>query len=133
MTFTPRKKRFLIALPLGIVAGVICTALAASSTPGIWWTALMWTIITNRVLIGLVVGFAWAYTTHPVFEFRIPPYIRGFCLGIFVSLTLASGYMMNADATWTIFCATLIAGWVYGLIIDILATKFGGEGKDMIS
>jgi hypothetical protein len=92
----------------------------------------MWTIITDRFLIGLVVGLAGVYTTHPVFGFKLPPCIRGFCLGVFVSLTLAAGYMMNADATWTIFWATLIAGGVYGLIIDMLATKFGGEGKDMI-
>jgi hypothetical protein len=92
----------------------------------------MWTIITNRFLIGLVVGLAWAYTTHPVLGFKMPPCVRGFCLGVFVSLTLATGYMVNASATWTIFWATLIAGGVYGLVIDMLATKFGGEGKDMI-
>lgn len=58
MALIPRQKRFLIALPLGIVAGLICTYLASGSTPGIWGTAFMWTIITNRMLIGLVVGFA---------------------------------------------------------------------------
>ena len=77
---SPRKKRFLIALPLGIVAGVICTWLASSSTPDIWGTALMWTIIANRWTIGLIVGFAGAYTRHPVFDFPIPPYLRGFML-----------------------------------------------------
>lgn len=132
MTLLPRQKRFLIALPLGIVAGIVCTYLASGSTPGIWWTALMWTIITNRFVIGLVVGLAGAYTRHPVFNFPMPSYLRGFCLWVFVSLSLATGYMINTGATWTIFSATLVAWGIYGSIIDMLATKFGGQGKDMI-
>jgi hypothetical protein len=79
-TLSPRKKRFLIALPLGVVAGLICTWLASSSAPDIWGTALMWTIILNRWTIGLVVAFAGVYMRHPVFDFRIPPYFRGFML-----------------------------------------------------
>lgn len=132
MALTACKKRFLIALPLGIVAGLVCTFLASSSTPAIWGTALMWTIIANRFVIGLVVGFAGAYTRHPVFCFPIPSYFRGFCLGVFVSLSLAAGVMMNPEGTWTIFWAILVAGGVYGSIIDMLATKFGGEGKDLV-
>ena len=55
---TPLRKRFLIAMPLALVAGLICTALASSTNPDIWGTALMWTIITDRILIGMVVGLA---------------------------------------------------------------------------
>ncbi len=79
-TLSPRKKRFLIALPLGVLAGIVCTWLASSSTPDIWGTALMWTIIANRWTIGLVVGLAGAYKRHPVFDFSIPSYFRGFML-----------------------------------------------------
>ncbi len=79
-SLSPCKKRFLIALPLGVLAGIICTSLASSSNPDIWGTALMWTIILNRWTIGLVVGFAGAFLRHPVFDFRIPPYLRGFML-----------------------------------------------------
>lgn len=89
----------------------------------------MWTIVTNRFAIGLIVGFAGAYTTHPVFGFRLPPYLRGFCLGVFISLSLAAGAMITPTTTWTIFWATLIAGGIYGSVIDMIATKFGGEGK----
>ncbi len=131
MTLLPRQKRFLIALPLGIVAGLICTTLASSSNPDIWGTALMWTILTDRILIGMVVGLAGTYTHHPVFGFPMPWYVRGFCLGVFVSLPLAAGAMMDPNTAWSIFWATLIAGGVYGLIIDFFATKFGGEGKEI--
>jgi len=129
---TPLRKRFLIALPLGLVAGLICTALASSTNPGIWGTALMWTIITDRILIGMVVGLAGAYRRHPVFGFPIPWFVRGTCLGIFVSLPLATGAMMGGTTPWMIFFATLIAGGIYGLVIDGFATKFGGEGKEII-
>lgn len=33
---------------------------------------------------------------------------------------------------WNIFFATLIAGGIYGLIIDLAATKWGGEGKELL-
>lgn len=52
------QKRFAIAMPLGIAAGFLCAFLASSSVPDIWWTPLMWTIVTDRILIGLVVGLA---------------------------------------------------------------------------
>ncbi|MEI6711587.1 MAG: hypothetical protein WCK88_05365 [bacterium] len=48
VALSPGKKRFLIALPLGILAGIVCTWLASSSNSDIWGTALMWTIIANR-------------------------------------------------------------------------------------
>lgn len=129
MALTARKKRFVIAMPLGIFAGLLCTWVSSGSVPGIWGSALMWALITDRMLIGLVVGLAGAYLTHPLFGFPLPWYIRGFCLGVFVSLPLATGAMITPTTAWSIFWATLIAGGVYGLIIDFFATKFGGEGK----
>ena len=129
MKLHPRQKRFVIAMPLAILAGLLCVCLASGSAPDIWGTALMWTILTNRIIIGMIVGLAGAYTRHPIFGFPIPSYLRGFCLGVFVSVSLAAGAMMSPGTTWTIFWATLLAGGIYGSIIDILATKFGGEGK----
>lgn len=131
-TLSSRKKRFLIALPLGVLAGLICTWLASSSTPDIWGTALMWTIIANRWTIGLVIGLAGVYTKHPVFDFPIPSYFRGFMLGMAVSLSLAAGAMMSPDTSWMIFWGSVVMGGIYGSIIDILATRYGGEGKVVI-
>jgi hypothetical protein len=80
MTHFHPQKRFLIALPLGIVAGIVCVWLASSTNPDIWWTPLMWAIIANRMVIGLTVALAGAYTHHPVFGFAIPWYIRGLAM-----------------------------------------------------
>ncbi|MDQ1343808.1 MAG: hypothetical protein QG650_528 [Patescibacteria group bacterium] len=130
---TVAQKRFMIAMPLGIAAGFLCAFLASSSAPGIWWTPLMWALVTDRLLIGLVVGLAGAYLVHPVLRFPIPAWIRGTCLGVFVSLPLAFGAMINPTAEgWTVFWLTLAAGAVYGFVIDMLATKFGGEGPAML-
>ena len=90
----------------------------------------MWTLVADRFLIGLVVALAGAYTIHPIFRFRCPPARRGAVLGAIVSLPLAAGVMIvpvGAPAPWNIFWATILVGAIYGLIIDLVATKWGGQ------
>ncbi|MBF0341605.1 MAG: hypothetical protein HQL95_11680 [Magnetococcales bacterium] len=58
-------------------------------------------------------------------------------MGTIVSLPLAAG-SLGGPATpqmspWMIFAATLFAGAVYGAIIDWVATRVGGEGKDLLT
>lgn len=130
------QKRFFIAVPLGVVFGFVCAWLASSGAPGaFWWTALMWTIVLDRFLMGIVIGLAGVYTRHPILGFPFPAWLRGIALGILVSLPLASGGMItpNPDMDpWGIFWATLIAGAIYGLIIDLAATKWGGQGAELL-
>lgn len=57
-SWSAAQKRFAIAMPLAVVFGLLCVFLASPSNPGIWGTALMWTILTDRILIGMVVGLA---------------------------------------------------------------------------
>jgi hypothetical protein len=90
----------------------------------------MWAIITNRLLLGVVIGFAWAFTHHPVCGFPIPWYVRGVFAGVVVSLTLAFSWLA-ANGVVSIFWYTLLAWAVYGLVIDFFATKFGWEGKEI--
>lgn len=95
----------------------------------------MWTILTDRILIGMVVGLAGAYSVHPMFRFPIPAWFRGTCLGTFVSLPLATGAMVMPAAgtdAWTVFWLTLAAGAFYGFVIDLAASKFGGEGPELL-
>ena len=138
----PARTRFLVAVPLGIVAGLICVALAGQSSPEIWnvKNPLLWTLLTDRFLIGLVIGLAGAYTHHPVFGFRMPAFLRGAALGTLVSLPIAFGALTTpieqipTGVTLNfIFWATLAAGAIYGLVIDVIATKVGGEGKQLIN
>lgn len=70
-----------------------------------------------------------------MFRFPIPAWFRGACLGTFVSLPLATGAMVNPAAgmdVWTVFWLTLATGAFYGFVIDVAASKFGGEGPELL-
>lgn len=127
---TPARKRFLIAAPLGIAFGFLCAYLASRSvTEAFWWTPLMWTIVTDRFVLGVAVGMVGVFVRHPIFGFGMSPAFRGAIIGILMSLPLATGGMINPGpmGAWTVFFYTLIAGAVYGSIIDVVATKFAGQ------
>jgi len=125
----------LICKILGLIFGLICVALAAQDDPNIWcWkNPLMWNILINRTLIGVLVGCAGFMVKHPVFGFRVHPILRGAIIGAFVSLDMAVGVFMAPDMTIEkmkmIFWGSIGVGSVYGLIIDFIATKIAGEGK----
>lgn len=138
----PARKRLLTAAPLGVLAGLICVTIAGQNDPTIWdWqNPLLWTLLSDRWLIGVVIGLAGAYTHHPILGFRMPAWFRGAVLGAFVSLPIAFGALLTpaeqipAGQTLTfIFWATLATGAIYGLVIDLIATKVGGEGKQIVS
>ncbi|MBF0615029.1 MAG: hypothetical protein HQL92_07725 [Magnetococcales bacterium] len=133
------RKRFLTAMGLGLMFGVLCASLAGQQQPELSSVThpIFWAMVTDRLLIGMTVGFAGAFTYHPVLGFRYRPWLRGGCLGLVVSLPLACG-ALSAPApaqgsVWIIFWATLLAGAVYGTLIDVLATKIGGEGSILLS
>ncbi len=132
----PIVKRIAIAKVLGLGAGLLCVSFAAKEMPEIWdcKNPLFWTIVINRVVLGVMVGIAGFMTIHPIFKFKCFPFLRGAVFGAFVSLDLAFGGLIgnNAPEAMMIFWATIIAGTVYGMIIDIVATKFGGEGKELL-
>ncbi len=134
----PAAKRFLIAMALGLLFGLLCIALGASHQPALAspYNPIFWTILTDRMLIGLVVALAGAFTLHPILGVRWLPCLRGACLGAMVSLPLAAGSLSGSPgpdlSPWGIFIATLIVGAVYGLIIDLVATRFGGEGNALL-
>jgi hypothetical protein len=95
----------------------------------------MWALVTDRLLIGMLVGLAGAYLVHPVFRFPFRWWCRGTALGTFASLPIAAGAMMGPTgpyAPWTLFWLTLAAGAVYGFVIDFAATKWGGEGEELL-
>lgn len=139
MTARPAAKRFIVALSLGALSGFLCIYLASRHQPELasFSSPIFWTIVTDRILIGMVIGFAGAFTVHPLFGFAFRPWLRGACLGAMVSLPVAAGSMASPAAgpvsPWMIFFATLVAGAVYGAIIDWVATRVGGEGVSLLT
>ena len=129
-------KRKLVATLLGILFGLLCVTLASSGEEKIWGTPLMWVIIFNRFLIGYVVFIIGAYTMCPVTKIKLYPWIRGLLVGAIVSLDMAIGVfvspMEDPGKQQMIFWSTIIVGAIYGMIIDIVATKVGGEGEELL-
>ncbi|MFH0776864.1 MAG: hypothetical protein V1936_04615 [Patescibacteria group bacterium] len=131
----PSRRRCLVAVPLGLAFGVLCAWLASQNDPTIFdlHSPMFWTIVWNRLLIGFFVALAGAYKYHPVFGFRFYPALRGIILGALISLALAFGALLTpSDQAVKYFWLTILAGAIYGLIIDLIATKVGGEGKNLL-
>ncbi|MBF0583012.1 MAG: hypothetical protein HQL80_02115 [Magnetococcales bacterium] len=139
MNTRPAAKRFVVALGLGAMFGLLCVFLAAQKQPEMASLThpIFWAILTDRILIGLVVALSGPFTRHPVLGFPYRPWLRGACMGAVVSLPLAAGAMSGPEtpqlSLWVIFAATLLAGGLYGALIDLVATKVGGEGKSLLA
>lgn len=127
----------MVCIALALLFGLLCVYFANSgSEESIWGTPLMWTLIYNRLLIGLFITIIGVFNWHGVFKFRYHPWFRGMMVGVIVSLDIAIGTFMAPDMTpeemKMIFWATIVAGGVYGMIIDLVATKVAGEGKELL-
>lgn len=129
MAITPRKRRFLIAMPLALLSGFVCATVLSFQVPVLWGTALMWIILADRMVMGVMIGLVGAFTHHPILDFRMPPCFRGCCMGVFASLPLSAGFALAPEVPSMFAWLVILASGVLGGIIDWLATKFGGEGK----
>ena len=113
--------KVIVATILGFIFGVVCLLLA-KSCDSLIPTAMAWSIILNRTLIGFVIGIsAW----------RIHMVIHGLLIGIFVSLSPA--FATWATMGYNIFLGTLIMGAVYGLIINVVVGMIFKEKKEVIA
>lgn len=135
----PMVKRMFLSIVLWILFWLFCAYLAwssdatLSSNPDYWGSALMWNILFNRVLIWVVIAFAWFITFHPILKIRMYPALRWACLWALVSLDISFwAFISNMPNAWNILAATVIAWAIYGMIIDLVATKYWAEGKDLL-
>jgi len=110
------KKRLIISLTTGALLGVICiiggTIRAGGFKGNEFYIIGMW---YNRIIIGLVLGLAaeLKLVSNPANR-----YARGALLGLVVSLAFfISTGMRDIPA--------LIAGILYGIIIEFVAYRFG--------
>ncbi len=109
------KRRVTISILTGAVLGVLCI-IGVGTRIGFEENELfLFAMWYNRVLMGLVVGFAGDIT---IIDADTNCIVRGLLLGLLVTsaITLTSGFM-----DWPSF----FAGIAYGVIIDGVATKWG--------
>jgi hypothetical protein len=106
-------RRIKISVALGVAAGAICLYGTWTSIPGVLTLPILATIFYDRVLLGFVVGIAYGLKIHPL--------IRGAIIGAVVSLLIAipSGIIGGA--------LLMGAGVVYGIVTDLVATKFSPD------
>lgn len=135
----PMVKRIFASILLWVTFGLLCAFLASkwdpniASNPNYWGSALMWNIIWNRLMIGVMIAFAGFITFHPLLKIRMYPCLRGTVIGALVSLDISFGpFISGMENAWTVLAATVIAGAVYGMIIDYVATRYGWEGKALL-
>ncbi len=138
-------KRLVLGSILGTLFGVFCFSGFASNSDmpaeltkwqvWSWSNTMMWSTIANRFLLGVVVALAGFITVHPMYNLKISAWFRGMKIGFLVSLPMAIGALMGQDAEMAKqgFWIVLVMGIIGGSIIDIIITKFAGEGKDLIS
>jgi len=111
-------KRLIIALVIAGLAGIFCAyGTTMVEIPGLVVDApLLLTIFWGRLLIGLVIGFAGSLVILKGTLANAA--LRGLILGAIVSVGM--GFYGGMEIM-------VFAGAIYGLIADVLATKFAGE------
>jgi hypothetical protein len=105
-------KRMWICLAAGAILGVFCIA-GALIRSGFSSDALfLFSLWYNRLLMGLLIGAAWK-------TISLPKVLgRGALLGLLVSFAFYSSTGFND-------LVSFLAGIVYGIIIELVAFKFG--------
>lgn len=116
------SRRTAIAMLVGAASGLFCAyGTAMVQIPGVVVT--FWTLVAifyNRLLLGFVVGIADGVALLRG-KLRNAA-LRGALLGIAVSL----GIVLWSEPTASSLTPVAL-GAVYGLVADVLATKFGGK------
>ena len=135
----PLVKRFVISIVLALLFGLLCSYTAWNSdatlkmSDSYWGWPIMLNIMFNRLLIGFAITFSWFMTKHPLFWFRMYPILRGAIIGAFVSIDMIFGpFIMWYEQAAILAWMTILAWTLYGMIIDLVATRFAWEWEDLL-
>ena len=109
-------KRVLIATVVGALCGVFCAwGTSQIKEPSFPVTAgVLVSVFYNRLLIGFFVGLADNVKLHSV--------IRGALIGIIITMAMSIIPIIDGQVTGGIMF--LIPGIIYGILADVIATKF---------
>lgn len=100
-------KRVILSTLLGVVAGIVCYLLSRGNMT--YTSGMIAGVILNRALIGFVIGISgWK---------KMPYLLHGIIIGLIVT-SLMAVYALLEGAIML-----LVAGAVYGLLIELIVTK----------
>ena len=105
------KKRLLVCLVGGLVAGALCLAARQIifQAPEVTWDAVAYTV-ANRILLGFAIALS---------GWKINRLAHGAIVGLLVSFSVSLGFLFSDPVR---FAAYTAAGALYGLLIDWFAS-----------
>jgi hypothetical protein len=105
------KKRLLICLVGGLVAGALCLAARQIifRAPDVTWDAVAYTV-ANRILLGFAIALS---------GWRINRFSHGAIVGLLVSFSVSLGFLFSDPVRCAAYTA---AGALYGLLIEWFAS-----------
>ncbi|MCK5460837.1 hypothetical protein KAI58_02540 [Candidatus Gracilibacteria bacterium] len=135
-------RRLLTAKAVGLFFGLICFF----SIPIFWPNETLmfrFGILIWYTVLGLIIGISGVLSHHPYLKFKFPIGFRGFFFGALLSFVFVLlGYEKLEElmfttqnfSDWGLFSPFwfVLEGLLLGTIIDIIATKVGGEGKQIL-
>ena len=109
-------KRVLIATAIGFLAGLFCAygTMNLEDPNFAVTTGLLASIVYNRVLIGFVIGIADNIKLHPV--------LRGALIGAGITIAMSIIPILDGDVMGGLILIGF--GIIYGIIADVVATRF---------
>ena len=133
---TAGRKRGVIAVGLGLLLGLFSAYVSYRRGLLLWmgWSeALFWACIFNRTLIGVGVWLGGWLMQHPFFSPKHLAWWRGMEIGGLVSIGLGIFmFSLSKNHGWENFWLIVLSGSLYGMLIDLVATRYAGEGKTLI-
>jgi hypothetical protein len=139
LIFSRFVRRIIVAKTLGFLFGLIAFLFLPCIIPDdcrLCWGVFLW-----YTTFGGIIGLMGIINQHPLWpKFRINAFFRGIFIGAWLNfvlvffayekleLVLSRVDFMGMTSPWWF----VLEGAILGLIIDLLATKYGGEGKKIL-
>lgn len=111
------SKRLIVSVMTGALLGILCI-IGVGYRLGYAGNGLfLFAVWYNRVIMGIMIGLAGGLNIMRPAQMKLNPYVRGAVLGLLVSFAF---YV----STNFIDMPGFFAGIVYGVIIDVIASRF---------
>lgn len=127
----------IIGLVIGIAIFFSLPAIYPEATSLLRWGVLLW-----YVTFGAIIGVFGVITYHPILKMPMPWWFRAPLIGAWLNFVLVFfaydqfaamlSSMFGADGALTSPFWAVAEGAIFGLLIGFFATRFGGEGRELV-
>lgn len=136
----------ILRIAIGKAIGFVIGLIAFASIPlvvGEVDVMLPWGVLLWYTTMGAIIGMFGVFTYHPVLHLPMPWWVRAPLLGAWLNFVLVFfahdqmavvlNKLFGADSAFTSPFWFVAEGAVIGLIMGFCATRFGGEGAQVIT